>query len=106
MRAPSAKALTAEFRNLSADEANDRDRDRLFISSWGDIAEKHPEWERDHATIRRGTTSRSGGGTKSRAQLDCEIAEIVGPSGKREVTERDWGSPAWKRRMRSAGWKI
>jgi hypothetical protein len=50
----------------------DRDRDRLFISSWGDIAEKHPEWEGgggDYATIRR---------RKSPAQLSREIAEAIG----------------------------
>jgi hypothetical protein len=23
----------------------DRDRDLLFVGNWGDIAEKHPEWE-------------------------------------------------------------
>jgi hypothetical protein len=52
----------------------DRNGDRLFISSWGDIAEKHPEWEggsSDYATIRRS-------GRKSPAQLSREIANVLG----------------------------
>jgi hypothetical protein len=52
----------------------DRDRDRLFVSTWGDIAERHPEWEgggSDYATIRRS-------GRKSSAQLRREIAEALG----------------------------
>jgi hypothetical protein len=50
----------------------DRDKDRLFISSWGNIAEAHPEWEGgggDYATIKR---------RKSPAQLSREIAEVIG----------------------------
>jgi hypothetical protein len=52
----------------------DRNGDRLFISSWGDIAERHPEWEGgggDYATIKRR-------GRKSPAQLRREIAEALG----------------------------
>jgi hypothetical protein len=48
----------------------DRDNDRLFVSTWGDIAEKHPEWEgggSDYATIK-----------KSHRQLDREIAAVIG----------------------------
>lgn len=50
----------------------DRDGDRLFVSSWGDIAEKHPEWDGggDYATIKRAR--------KSPAQLRREIAEVLG----------------------------
>jgi hypothetical protein len=51
----------------------DRDRDRLFVGNWGDLVERHPEWEggeSDHATIKK-TTARGG---KSPAQLDREIA--------------------------------
>ena len=53
----------------------DRDRDRLFVGSWGDIAEDHPEWDssEDHATIKN-TLPRN---SKSRAQLDREIANVV-----------------------------
>ena len=85
----------------------DRDQDRLFVGSWGDLAEAHPEWEGagDHATIKRGSSSRK----KSRQQLDRDIAAARARDKrgvKREVTERDWGSPARKRRMRAAGWKV
>jgi hypothetical protein len=53
----------------------DRDRDRLFVGSWGDVVEKHPEWEasEDHATIKTMPMR----GNKSRAQLDREIANVV-----------------------------
>jgi hypothetical protein len=51
----------------------DRDRDRLFVGSWGDVAEKHSEWEasEDHAAIKRARSH------KSPAQLDREIANAV-----------------------------
>ena len=47
----------------------DRDKDRLFVGSWGDVAEQHPEWEsqEDHAAIKR----------KSPSRLDREIAQAV-----------------------------
>ena len=53
----------------------DRGRDRLFVGSWGDVVEKHPEWEasEDHATIKK-MLSR---GSKARVQLDREIANVV-----------------------------
>jgi transposase len=52
----------------------DRDRDRLFVGSWGDFVEKHPEWEsrEEHATIRRGSVL-----SKSPAQLDHEISRAL-----------------------------
>lgn len=43
---------------------------------------------------------------KSPMQLDRDIAESLASRETREVTERDWGSPAWKRRMRAVGWKV
>lgn len=51
-----------------------RDGDRLFVGTWGDVVEKHPEWEASeaHATIRK-APSRG----KRRPQLDREIAQIV-----------------------------
>jgi len=80
----------------------DRDRDRLFVSSWGDIVEKHPEWEASedaHATIKRtrarGKKSSPLAPRRSSTQLDREIAASLGARDKSEVTERDWGSPAW-----------
>lgn len=81
----------------------DRDGDRLFVGSWGDVVEKHPEWEaseESHATIKKASR-----GKKSPTQLDRDIAESLA-SGTREVTERDWGGPSWKRRMRAVGWKV
>lgn len=82
----------------------DRDGDRLFVGSWGDVVEKHPEWEasgESHATIKKASR-----GKKSSTQLDRDIAESLSSRGTREVTERDWGSPAWKRRTRAVGWKV
>lgn len=57
----------------------DRDRDRLFVGSWGGVVEKHPKWEasEDHATIKRATPTRSH---KSRALLDREIASALASS--------------------------
>jgi len=48
-----------------------RDGDRLFVGSWGDLVEKHPEWESrdEHATIRRRPASS--------AQLNREIAHAL-----------------------------
>lgn len=53
----------------------DRARDRLFVGSWGDIVEKHPEWEasEDHSTIKRAVSR----GYKSTTQLNREIANVV-----------------------------
>jgi len=53
----------------------DRGRDRLFVGSWGDIVEKHPEWEssEDHATIKKPSTR----GHRSPARLDREIAAAL-----------------------------
>jgi hypothetical protein len=61
--------------SYSATLIYDRDKDRLFVGSWGDVAEKHPEWEasEDHATI-RGTHATK---KKSSAQLKHEIDEIL-----------------------------
>jgi hypothetical protein len=69
----------------------DRDGDRLFVGTWGDLVEKHPEWEGgggDYATIKK-TLPRGG---KSPAQLDRDIAEVLGD-------DRKW-------RSRAAGWKV
>lgn len=61
----------------------DRDKDRLFVGSWGDISEQHPEWEsqENHATIKRAHNR------KSPSRLDREIAQVVpswrGVSGRR-----------------------
>ena len=48
----------------------DRDKDRLFVGSWGDVAEKHPEWQssEDHATIKKASPR-----PRSSARLDREI---------------------------------
>jgi len=50
----------------------DRDKDRLFVGSWGDVVEKHSEWasSEDHATIKKKPSTR---GHKPPAQLDREI---------------------------------
>jgi len=75
----------------------DRDRDRLFVSSWGDVAEKHPEWEGgdDHATVKRGHTR----GRTSPAQLDRDIAQALSRDDRREIPTRKW-------RARAVGWKV
>ena len=53
----------------------DRDRDRLFVGSWGDVVEQHPEWEssEDHATIKKASMRDH----KSPAQLDREITHAL-----------------------------
>ena len=52
----------------------DRDGDRIFVGSWGDLVEKHPEWESgdDHATIRAERIP-----SRSRRQLDREIMQAL-----------------------------
>jgi hypothetical protein len=62
----------------------DRDKDRLFISSWGDVVETHPEWEsrEEYATI-KGVRARALRGRKSPAQLDREIASALSHRGGR-----------------------
>jgi len=34
----------------------DRDKDRLFVGSWGDLAEKHPKWERSESHAKKKTS--------------------------------------------------
>jgi len=63
----------------------DRDRDRLFVGSWGDLVEQHPEWE-GHATIRRAASS----GRTSRAQLDRDITAALGHDKKRCACCAGW----------------
>lgn len=60
----------------------DRDGDRLFVGSWGDIVEKHPEWEsaEDHATKKKSSrrvSSLEEGRRKTPSQLDREIAQKI-----------------------------
>jgi len=63
----------------------DRDRDRLFVGSWGDLVESHPEWE-DHATIKK----TSACGRKSPAQLDRDIATVLVRGKKRRAGAVGW----------------
>lgn len=53
----------------------DRKRDHLFVGSWGDLVEEHPEWEsgEEHATIKRGASP-----SKSPAQLQRDIDRAIG----------------------------
>ena len=56
----------------------DRGGDRLFVGTWGDVVEKHPEWEsaEDRATKKR-TPRGSVRRGKAPSQLDREIAQSV-----------------------------
>ena len=66
----------------------DRDRDRLFVGSWGDLVEKHPEWEGQprsgrprRAVGRRGRSSIGTSPRHSDATRSSARAALGGRSG-------------------------